>query len=87
MPSLSSHGPAVSSGALGTRTLAHPTLNALDDPQKSGTMLAVFWPYRPRQGFPVVPRWRMIVLLIVAVAVYVAVVSLISHQPDYGPNP
>jgi hypothetical protein len=32
-------------------------------------MLRVFWPYRPRQGFPVVPRWLMIVSLIVAVAV------------------
>ena len=50
-------------------------------------MLDVFWPYRPRQGLPVVPRWLMIVLLIMAVVVYVAVLSLFSHQPDYGPNP
>jgi hypothetical protein len=37
-------------------------------------MLAMFWPYRPREGFPVVPRW-------------LALVSLVSHQPDYGPAP
>jgi peptidoglycan/LPS O-acetylase OafA/YrhL len=50
-------------------------------------MLAMFWPYRPREGFPVVPRWLMIVLLIVGIAVYVALVSLVSHRPDYGPAP
>ncbi len=50
-------------------------------------MRAMFWPYRPRSGFPVVPRWLMILLLVLAAAVYVAVFSLISHEPSYGPMP
>jgi hypothetical protein len=37
---------------------------------RGGTMPAVWWPYRPREGFPSVPRWLMIVLLIVAIVVY-----------------
>ena len=52
-----------------------------------GTMLAMFWPYRPRDGFPVVPHWLMLVLLIFAATVYLTVVSLIAQQPSYGPNP
>jgi hypothetical protein len=27
-------------------------------------MLAMFWPYRPREGFPVVPRWLALVSLV-----------------------
>jgi len=26
----------------------------------------MFWPYRPRAGYPSVPRWLLVVLLIVA---------------------
>jgi hypothetical protein len=40
-----------------------------------GTTPAVFWPYRPREGFPSVPRWLMIVLLIVAAILYVLIVN------------
>ena len=50
-------------------------------------MRAMFWPYRPRQGFPVVPCWLMVLLLVLAAAAYVAVFSLISHEPSYGPMP
>lgn len=48
-------------------------------------MVAVFWPYRPREGFPVVPRWLMILLLIVAVILYVAVVNHFAANPENGP--
>jgi hypothetical protein len=45
----------------------------------------VFWPYRPREGFPSVPRWLMIVVLIAAVAVYVAFVAHLGTNPENGP--
>jgi hypothetical protein len=40
----------------------------------------MFWPYRPREGFPSVPRWLMIVLLIVGAIVYVAASSITSQS-------
>jgi hypothetical protein len=48
------------------------------------TMPAVFWPYRPREGFPSVPRWLMIVLLIVGATVYVAIVNHFAVDPTSG---
>ena len=47
-------------------------------------MPAVFWPYRPREGFPSVPRWLMIVLLIVGATVYVAIVNHFAVDPTSG---
>jgi hypothetical protein len=44
----------------------------------------VFWPYRPREGFPSVPRWLMILLLIVAAILYVAVLNHFAPGTDYG---
>jgi hypothetical protein len=44
----------------------------------------VFWPYRPREGFPSVPRWLMILLLIVAAILYVAVLNHFATGTDYG---
>lgn len=37
---------------------------------KGGTMPRVFWPYRPREGFPSVPHWLMLVLLLVAAVLF-----------------
>jgi hypothetical protein len=45
----------------------------------------VFWPYRPRDGFPSVPRWLMIVVLIVAAVLYVAIVNHFAANPENGP--
>lgn len=47
-------------------------------------MPAVFWPYRPREEFPSVPRWLMIVLLIVGAVVYVVVVNHFAADPTSG---
>jgi hypothetical protein len=44
----------------------------------------VFWPYRPREGFPSVPRWLMIALLIVAAIPYVAVLNHFVANPENG---
>jgi hypothetical protein len=49
-----------------------------------GTLPAVFWPYRPREGFPSVPRWLMIVLLIVVAVLYVVVVNHFALDPTSG---
>jgi hypothetical protein len=48
------------------------------------TMPAVFWPYRPREGFPSVPRWLMIVLSIVAAILFVAVLNHFVPNPENG---
>jgi hypothetical protein len=50
-------------------------------------MTSVFWPYRPRESHPAVPRWLMVLLLIVAVGAWVMLMNLAGHQPDYGPAP
>jgi hypothetical protein len=52
--------------------------------EAAGTMPDVFWPYRPREGFPSVPRWLMIALLIVAAIPYVAVLNLFVANPENG---
>jgi hypothetical protein len=44
----------------------------------------VLWPYRPREGFPSVPRWLMIVLLIFVAILYVAIVNHFAPNPEYG---
>jgi hypothetical protein len=45
----------------------------------------VFWPYRPREGFPSVPRWLMIAVLAAAVIVFLAAVSHFAFNPENGP--
>jgi len=47
-------------------------------------MPAVFWPYRPREGFPSVPRWLMIVVLIVAAVLYVLILNHFAPDPTNG---
>jgi hypothetical protein len=48
-------------------------------------MAVVFGPYRPREGYPIVPRWLMIVLLIIAAAVWITFTALVGHDPTSGP--
>jgi hypothetical protein len=50
-----------------------------------GTSRPVFWSYRPREGFPSVPRWLMIVLLLVGASLYVAIVNHFAVNPENGP--
>jgi hypothetical protein len=47
-------------------------------------MPPVFWPYRPREGFPSVPRWLMIVVLLVGAILYVAIVNHFAADPTSG---
>ena len=47
----------------------------------------MFWPYRPRQGHPSVPRWLAILALIMAVGLYAGFLSLLTQSPSYGPMP
>jgi hypothetical protein len=47
----------------------------------------VFWPYRPRPDHPSVPRWLMILILVAVTALYVGLLSLLTHEPTYGPMP
>jgi hypothetical protein len=48
----------------------------------------VFWPYRPRQGFPATPRWLTVVLLVAVAAAYVIVLELaFGHDPTSGMEP
>jgi hypothetical protein len=60
------------------------SLERLTERGAGGTMPAVFWPYRPREGFPSVPRWLMIVLLIVVAIIYVAVLNHFAPNPENG---
>jgi hypothetical protein len=62
---------------------------------KSGELLGLLrtarwsrvWPYRPREGYPVVPRWLFFLILLTVVAVYVAVLSFVGHDPtDIPPS-
>ena len=61
------------------------SLEGLTKRRSNGTIPSVFWPYRPREGFPSVPRWLMIVLLIVAAVFYVVVVNHFAVNPENGP--
>jgi hypothetical protein len=54
-----------------------------DDARSRRHHAAVFWPDRPREGFPSVPRWLMIVLLVAAI-VYVAVLNHFAPNPENG---
>ena len=52
-----------------------------------GTIGSVFWPYRPRQGYPSAPAWLLLLALVLAVAVFIGVLVAIGggfHEPDYG---
>src|SRR6266511_5730038 len=51
---------------------------------RSGTMSTLFWPYRPREGYPSVPRWLYVLLLIVLVLAIGLILSGTEHQ-DWGP--
>ena len=39
----------------------------------------VFWPYRPRQGYPAAPGWLVVLLIIGAVVAFFAVPIVISE--------
>ena len=59
--------------------------NRLTNRSRDDTIPTVFWPYRPRVGFPSVPRWLMIVVLIVSVVVFLGVLNHFSVSPENGP--
>jgi hypothetical protein len=39
----------------------------------------MFWPYRPRQGYPSAPGWLVVLLMIGAVAAFFALPILIAE--------
>jgi hypothetical protein len=43
------------------------------------------WPYLPRQDHPSVPNWLMILILVLAVAVYIGFIALVGHSEIYKP--
>jgi hypothetical protein len=41
----------------------------------------MFWPHRPRAGYPSVPRWLFVLILIVGVVLVVAFLVAINDDP------
>jgi hypothetical protein len=39
----------------------------------------IFWPYRPREGYPSVPGWLFFVILVVVIAVYLTFLTVFSR--------
>jgi hypothetical protein len=55
----------------------------------AGILRFVFWPYRPRQGYPSVPTWLLVVVLVGGALLFLWSVDALggSGNPDdkYGP--
>ena len=39
----------------------------------------IFWPYRPREGYPSVPPWLLILVLLAAIEVYLTLLTILSQ--------
>ncbi len=44
-------------------------------------MPTVFWPYRPRDGYPSPPRWLYLIVLILVIAAFVVLMQLFPNHP------
>src|SRR3954471_10876400 len=52
---------------------------------ETGLDAEVFWPYKPRQGYPSVPAWLLVVLLILGIGLLIGLLGLLEASRDARP--